>query len=156
MNDGGYCRTAPGLLWFVKISLRRRHTPMVRNGGSSHKIDYITIVQENLNHEGHQNCITGSRVTAILLNGLIFPFVQRGEASPWRVRYQRGLPRLVYTCLAFYAALAAQLLSSSSTVLLHQGFTKTLMLQCYKVPVQFYRDNTVTVLQSSSLVLQGH
>ena len=48
-----------------------------------------------LNLEGHQNRITGSRVTAILLNGWIFPIGQSGEASRWRVCYQRGLPRLV-------------------------------------------------------------
>ena len=54
---------------------------------------------ENLNLEGLQNCITGSRVTVILLNGLIFPIGQSGKASWWRVFfYQRGLPRLVYIC----------------------------------------------------------
>ena len=33
----------------MKISLRRRHALMVGNGGSSHKIDYITIFQDILN-----------------------------------------------------------------------------------------------------------
>ena len=42
---------------------------MVKNGALSHKIDYI---EEILNLEGHQNCTTGSRVTAILLNAWIF------------------------------------------------------------------------------------
>ena len=50
---------------------------------------------EILNLEGHQNCITGSRVTAILLKKGIFPIGPSGEASWWRVCYQRGLPRLV-------------------------------------------------------------
>ena len=59
--------------------------------------DYITIFLENLNLEGHQNCITGSRVTTILLNGWIFPIEQSGEASWWMVCYQRGLPRQVLT-----------------------------------------------------------
>ena len=87
--------------WFVKISLRSRHAPIVRNGAFSHKIDYITIfVKEILNLKGHQNRITGLRVTAILLNGWIFPIGQSGEASPWRVCYQRGLPRLVLLCTA--------------------------------------------------------
>ena len=36
-------------------------------------IDYVTIFLEILNPEKHPNCITGSKVTAILLNGLIFP-----------------------------------------------------------------------------------
>ena len=43
---------------------------MVENGAFSRKIFYITIVLELLNLKGHQNCITGSRVMAILLNGL--------------------------------------------------------------------------------------
>ena len=60
---------------------------MVRNGALSHKIDYITI-------------FTGSRVTAILLNGLIFPICQSGEASWWRVCYQRSLPGLVLIKIA--------------------------------------------------------
>ena len=41
-----------------------RHAQMVGNGASSHKIDHITIFQENLNLEGHQNRITGTRVTS--------------------------------------------------------------------------------------------
>ena len=53
---------------------------MVRNGAFSNKIDYITIFLVILNLKGHQNRITG----------------QSGEASRWRVCYQRGLPRLVY------------------------------------------------------------
>ena len=79
----------------MKISLRRPHAPMVRNGAFSYKIDYITIILEILNPEGHQNCINGSSVTAILLNECIFPIGKSGEASRWRVCYQRGLPRLV-------------------------------------------------------------
>ena len=76
----------------MKVSLQRRHAPMVGNGAMSHKIDFITIF-EIQNLEGHQNCTTGSRVTANLLNAWIF---QSGEASRWRVCYQRGLPRLVF------------------------------------------------------------
>ena len=50
---------------------------MVGDGASSHK------VLEILNIAGHQNCITGSRVTTILLNGWILPI---GEvASVWRL-----------------------------------------------------------------------
>ena len=36
----------------------------------SHYIDYVTIFQEI---EEHPNCITGSKVKAILLNRLILP-----------------------------------------------------------------------------------
>ena len=55
----------------------------------------LQLFQEILNLKGHQKCITGSRVKAILLNGWIFPIGQSGEASLWRVCYQRRLPRLV-------------------------------------------------------------
>ena len=57
----------------VKISLRRRHARMVKNGDSSHKTDYMDIFSENLNLEGHPNRCIGSKVTAILLNGWILP-----------------------------------------------------------------------------------
>ena len=50
---------------------------------------------EILNPEGHQNCITASRVTMIFLNKWFFPIGQSGEASRWRVSYQWGLPCLV-------------------------------------------------------------
>ena len=36
---------------------------------------------EILNLKGHQNRITGLKVTAILLNKLVFPIGQSGEAS---------------------------------------------------------------------------
>ena len=42
---------------------------MVGDWASSHKIYYVSKFKEILNLEGHQNRITGSRVTAILLNG---------------------------------------------------------------------------------------
>ena len=42
------------------------HALMVEDGAFSHKI-------EILNPEGHPNCITGSKVTAILLNWWILP-----------------------------------------------------------------------------------
>ena len=51
---------------------------MVENGAFSHKIDYVTIVQEILNLKGHPYCITGPKVTAILLNWWILPI---GEPS---------------------------------------------------------------------------
>ena len=49
---------------------------------------------EILNPEGHLNCITGLRVTAILLNGKIFPI---GGASAVKGLRSTGLPRLVYS-----------------------------------------------------------
>ena len=49
----------------MKLSLRRRHALIVVDGAFSH--DYVTIDKEIL------NCITGSKVTALLLNGWILP-----------------------------------------------------------------------------------
>ena len=57
----------------MKISLQRRHTLMVEDGTFSHKIDYVTIFRKILNLKGHQNRLTGLKVTEILLNGWILP-----------------------------------------------------------------------------------
>ena len=46
---------------------------MVGNGAFSHKIDYVVFCKEILILEGRLNRITGSRVTVILMNGLILP-----------------------------------------------------------------------------------
>ena len=46
---------------------------MVEDGAFSHKIYYVTIFKGILNIKGHPNCNTGSKVTAILVNGWIFP-----------------------------------------------------------------------------------
>ena len=55
---------------------------MVADDAFSHKIDYVTIFWDILNPEGHPNHITGSKVTAILLNRWILPI---GGASSGRV-----------------------------------------------------------------------
>ena len=46
---------------------------MGKNGAFTHKTTYIDIFSEILNLEGHLNCCIGSKVKALLLNGLIFP-----------------------------------------------------------------------------------
>ena len=69
---------------------------MVENCACSHKIDYITILLQILNLKVHKNRITGSRVTAILLDEWIFIIGKNGEASRWRFCYQQGLPCLVW------------------------------------------------------------
>ena len=46
---------------------------MVEDSYSSYKIDYDTQVKDIINLEGRQNCITISKVMAILLKGWIFP-----------------------------------------------------------------------------------
>ena len=47
---------------------------MVADGAFSYKIDYVTIIKETLNLEGHPNPITGSKVSVMMLNGWILPF----------------------------------------------------------------------------------
>ena len=42
------------------------------------KMDYVTIFKEIPNLEGHPNCVTGSKVMAIVLNWWILPI---GAAS---------------------------------------------------------------------------
>ena len=78
----------------MKISLQRRHALMVEDGSFSHKVDYVAIFLKILNLEGHLNRITGSRITAILLNWWILPI---GEASAVEGLRSAGLPRLVLT-----------------------------------------------------------
>ena len=78
----------------MKISLRRRHALIVEDGAFSHKVYYVTIFWEILNLEGHPNRITGSKVTAILVNGWICLLV---ELQRWRVCDQWGYPVKFYT-----------------------------------------------------------
>ena len=47
---------------------------MVEDGVFSHRIDYVTMFWEIINLKGYPNCITGSKVTAILLNCLDFAY----------------------------------------------------------------------------------
>ena len=46
---------------------------MVEDWTFSHKIGYFTTFYKILNLKGHANCISGSKVTAILLNRWILP-----------------------------------------------------------------------------------
>ena len=48
-----------------------------------------------------------ARVTAILLNGFIFPILLSCEASWWRVCYQRGQPHLFFFQSSFLCKLVA-------------------------------------------------
>ena len=66
------------------------------DGAFSHKIDYILILMKILNPEGHPNRITGSKVTAILLNGWILPI---GGASSGRVCAAGLLSTRIQHCL---------------------------------------------------------
>ena len=56
---------------FLLTALRRRHAKAVRDSSLSFKINYVIVMKSFLNPEGHQSRISGSKVMAILLNGLI-------------------------------------------------------------------------------------
>ena len=56
-------------------------------------MDYVKLIKNFLNPEGHQNPINGSKVTAILLQGRILPI---GGASAVEGLRSTGLPCLVY------------------------------------------------------------
>ena len=68
---------------------------MVGDGAFSHKRDYVTIFLEILNLKGHPNCITGSKVTAILLNGWIWPI--GGASSVRGLRLQPAQQACLFT-----------------------------------------------------------
>ena len=57
----------------VPTALQCSHARTVRDGSSSYKIDNVIVIKNFLNPEGHQNPISGSIITAILLKGWIFP-----------------------------------------------------------------------------------
>ena len=88
--------------------------------------DYVTIFREILN----PNFITGSKVTAILLNGLIFPI---GGASSGRVCAQ---PVKQACFIIMYILLTKCLLVAHSCIC----FTATifLIMTCYQLHATFY------------------
>ena len=59
-----------------------------------YKIDYVVLIESFLNPEGYQNRISGSKVTVILLKGLILPI---GGVHWGRVHTCSLLSRLVYS-----------------------------------------------------------
>ena len=65
----------------------------VKDSSSSYKIHYVIVIKNYKNTEGHQNRITGSKVTAILLKGWIFPI---GGVASGRVCACSLRSRLVY------------------------------------------------------------
>ena len=69
---------------------------MVEDGAFSHNIDYVTIFKEIINLAGHPNCITGSNVTAILLNWLILPI---GGASAVKGLRLQPAQQACFKCL---------------------------------------------------------
>ena len=77
---------------FPPTALWRRHAQTVRDSSSSYKINYVIVIKNCLNPEGHQNPISGSKVTAILLKGWVWPI---GGASAVEGVQSTGLPCLV-------------------------------------------------------------
>ena len=73
---------------FPPTALRHHHAQTVRNTTSSYKIDYVIVMKNFLIPEGHHNPISGSKVTAILLKGWIYPIgaipCQRSEKKGQR------------------------------------------------------------------------
>ena len=57
----------------VPTALRRGHAQTVRDSSSNNKLNYILVIMNFLNPEGHQNPISGSKLTAILLKGWNLP-----------------------------------------------------------------------------------
>ena len=58
---------------FPPTALRCRHGQTIRDSSSSYKIKYVIAIKKFLNPKGHQTPISGLKVTAILLKGLIWP-----------------------------------------------------------------------------------
>jgi hypothetical protein len=57
----------------VPTALRRRHAQTFKYSTSSYKIDKVIVIKNFLNPKRHQNPITGSKFTAILLKGWFLP-----------------------------------------------------------------------------------
>jgi hypothetical protein len=73
---------------------------MVRDSFSSYKIDYVKVIKNFQNPKGHQNPISGSTVTLILLKGWILPI---GGVASGRVWACSLCSRLVFTEKALWA-----------------------------------------------------
>ena len=71
---------------------------LVGDSTLSYKIDYAIVIKNFLNPKGHQNPISGSKVTAILLRAYILPI---GGASSGRVCACSLRSRLVYHMTQF-------------------------------------------------------
>ena len=83
---------------FSPTASRRCHAQTVRDSSSSYKIDYVRGIKIFLNPKRHQNPISGSKVTAILLKGWILPIggASAGEGLLLQpAQHIRSLPSLL-------------------------------------------------------------
>ena len=53
----------------VPTALQRRHAQTIRDSFSIYKIAYVIVIKNFPYLKAHQNCTTGSTVTAILVMG---------------------------------------------------------------------------------------
>ena len=81
---------------FPPTALRHRHAQTVHDSSSFYKIDYVIVIKIFLYLEGHQNLISGSKVTVLLLKCGFLPIdgVASGRISACSLR-----SRLVYNDL---------------------------------------------------------
>ena len=99
---------------FPPTPLRRGHAQTVRDSSSRYKIEYVIVIKNFLNPEGHQNPISGSKVTVFLLKGLIWPI---GGVASERVCACSLRSRLVL--IRFPTSLLRYFISHESTTLMH-------------------------------------
>ena len=116
---------------------------MVGDGAFSHKIYCVTIYVEILNLEGHPNCITGSRVTIILMNVWILPII--GGASAVEGLRSTGLPGLVSkeeVYFLIYLTLVVKGLFTNYVMRQRGGGPKSLKnLFFFKIPIRVQKDH---------------
>ena len=55
--------------YLLHTDLQHRHAQTVRDSSSSYEMDCVIMIKNFLNPKGHQNHISGSKVTAILVKG---------------------------------------------------------------------------------------
>ena len=85
---------------FVPTALRRRHAQTVRARYSSYETDYVIGIKNFLNPKAHQNRISGSKVTTILLKGCILTI--GGASAGEGLRLQPAQQACFFLSLKFF------------------------------------------------------
>ena len=86
---------------FPPTALRPRHAQTVRDSTSSYKIDYVKVIKNFLNLEGHKNPISGSKFIAIILKGCIWPNGGASSGSVCACSLRSRLVLLIYMLIIF-------------------------------------------------------
>ena len=105
--------------------------PTVGNGACSHKIDYVTFFRRFLISKDIKIALLFQELRQFCWNKWIFPFGQSGLASRWRVCYQWGLPRLVFTHFLLNEVITLSWYNKSFLKMLHVVATQALLLCLY-------------------------